>query len=1444
MMFGLTSLGRMVFCWAALVASLVFAPLSPGIPVYKQLKSLGNPDGMGTNPGASPIRASDGLFYGTTLFGGSNKSGVIYRVRPDGTDYRVLYHFGPLPPVGANNVSRPVYPVGRLLEADDGRLYGVAANAGASYGGALFRIDKSGENFRTLRTYPITATQPTNPVAGLIQGSDGWLYGTTTEGGATTRATIFRMGLEGNDYQVIHTIGSGAGEPRGTFNPLFEGSDGFLYGTSRSGGATNNGTIFKLKKDGSEFSVIRSFSLPDGDGHSPWGGVIEGSDGFFYGTVEYGGSNTGGGVYRIARDGSDYAMICSFGAIPGGLGFLRRVRGELVEHPDGFLYGVVAEFSIDFPRLPGAVFRVRKDGSGFEVLTGNGSLPGALGSEYPETGLALAEDGSLLGVAGESSPGFLYRLTAEDRSFEILRRFSESGGEPRQPGMPLEGRDGRFYGMGSNNGTYEFFSASRDGGEVDLLLQFRANNAALRPPFEGVDGHFFTASERGGANDMGFVARIEVGGEDISLIHSFAAEPATEPRQPWSGVIQASDGFLYGTTSHGGRNQLGTVFRMAADGSDLTVIHHFTQVSGIFSANTPAQNLLEGSDGALHGLTEFGCYRVNKDGSGFQFTELPRQGVTPPKPRGPLIEGSDGVLYGTASEGGTLGRGIIFKINQDGSDFTVLYQVPVSRGVSYWPIGALAEGTDGKLYGVSFYGGTRDSGTLFSLNRDGTDFSRLHSFGTTGDGIYPEGLVRSGDGLLYGFTRLGGAYNFGTFFRYGEAPEIDVEHPAGIGLTSGASSLDFGDVKVGTDSELEVTIKNSGELPLGPIRVSFQGTHAADYLAEALPADTVASGASSVLKVRFSPAAAGNSEATLLIESDDYDESPFVIALTGFGLAPEIEVAILEFTIPTVLVHNSDDVFSFPSADLGTPVELWLRVANLGNAPLSLGQARLPAGYALAEPHAFPSEIAPGEYVLSGLRLTGQQLGRYSGWIELDNDDADESPFRFQIDGWVIAPEIGVFDGDSVAAPELLAGQAAVVDFGETRLGTSVTRSFTVESEALPSGDVRSLQVEDISVPAGFVVQVPQPLPFGIASGNSEAFQIRLEAATVGTYSGLVTIKNNDPDEAEFTFPITGWVTAPEIAVHDGPDTAAPELASGQTQAVGWGRVIQGTIGGGAARALTIANTGTAPLAVSSITVPPGYELLAETAPTIAPGAAGTWTIRLTSLEPGHHAGSIIITSDDPDEPTFAFPVTGEIYIPDPAAAVADTSTTLNRQTGLREQTVRLTNDTTATVPAYRLLLSGLPAGVTIANATEVRADGTVVVLVRQPLAPFSSFDLVLEYASATRQPVVIDPLIITEVVLDPPDDAAAASPAAGAFAIERVAWLAEAGGLLLEFGSTPGRLYVVEYSDDGATWKTSPTQVRGTGNRTPWIDRGPPRTASPPAPPNTRLYRIRLLAD
>ena len=239
---------------------------------------------------------------------------------------------------------------------------------------------------------------------------------------------------------------------------------------------------------------------------------------------------------------------------------------------------------------------------------------------------------------------------------------------------------------------------------------------------------------------------------------------------------------------------------------------------------------------------------------------------------------------------------------------------------------------------------------------------------------------------------------------------------------------------------------------------------------------------------------------------------------------------------------------------------------------------------------------------------------------------------------------------------------------------------------------------------------------------------------------------------------------------------------------------------------------------------------------TMGIGQAAGFQISLTTLAVGTHAGSVMIASDDLDETLFDFPLTGEVFIPDPVSNVVSTTTTLNRQTGLREQTMHLTNDTTATVPAYNLIIRGLPDGVEVNNASGRREDGSWVVYVGQAMTPHSTQDILLEYFSANRGPVEIAPRLSTEVVLNPPDLSA---PGEAGFIIDRVLRL-EGGAVLIEFPTTPGRQYQVQYSHDGTNWQTSLPSIRAAANSTQWIDRGLPRTEKHPAQDTSRFYRVR----
>ena len=138
-----------------------------------------------------------------------------------------------------------------------------------------------------------------NPDAALTQASNGALYGTTYSGGASNAGSIFTLSTSGGGYSILHSFKSFVGDAQSPLGALLEGRDGMLYGTTYSGGSAGAGAIFKLAQTGANYSVWRGFMSSGGDGENPRGGLVLGSDGAFYGTTWDGGQAGVGTVFQI-----------------------------------------------------------------------------------------------------------------------------------------------------------------------------------------------------------------------------------------------------------------------------------------------------------------------------------------------------------------------------------------------------------------------------------------------------------------------------------------------------------------------------------------------------------------------------------------------------------------------------------------------------------------------------------------------------------------------------------------------------------------------------------------------------------------------------------------------------------------------------------------------------------------------------------------------------------------------------------------------------------------------------------------------------------------------------------------------------------------------------------------------------------------------------------------
>jgi uncharacterized repeat protein (TIGR03803 family) len=781
-----------------LVAAFTVVLSADAATHYEQLKAFGFPP-QGQQPSAPLIQGSDGALYGTTWAGGTDNAGVVFKMNQDGSGYRVLHDFR------ANGVDG-LGPASPLLEGTDGVLYGTTYTGGTNNAGTVFRLNRDGSGYRLLHTFSTNAVDGTFPWrGGVIEGSDGALYGTTSGGGKSGAGTVFTLKKDGTAYSLLYAFSTTDDYGYFPASGLVQGSDGALYGTTGRGGTNDAGTIFKIDKDGGGYTPLYYFTGV-GRGWPPmWftsNPLIEGSDGSLYGTASRGGgTNNAGTLFKINKDGSGFRVLHSFGNDDGDGA---DPAGGLLQASDGFLYGVTSLGG--GTNNAGTVFKLKSDGSSYTLL--HTFTADATGGLSPQMGLLEARDGTLYGATAGGGAGFqgtVFRLEKDGSGYRVLRNFWDADSTGGDGGLPvglISGSDGALYGMTQSGGLNDagtVFKLSRDGGGYTVLLTFGSTPVDGVFPqaklLEGSDGTLY-GTTLGGTYGAGTVFKLSKDGTVLTILHSFTGVGG-DGNSPFTALMESRDGTLYGTTGWGGvyTNQnprgSGTIFRLNKDGSGYSILHSFAGTGG--NPRWPSA-LLEGGDGALYGTTAVGgdsqyygtVFKLNKDGSGFRllhsFGFVPGDGANPSSG---LLEGSDGALYGTTSTG-TSNEGVVFRMNHDGSGYTILHTFDRAGVSGQDPIGGLVEGSDGALYGTTAYGGASTNlvwgvgwfgaGTVFRLNKDGSGFRVLYSFSNDGsEGEIPQtALVQGSDGAFYGTTSHGGFTNI--LYGSGNPPP-----PAGAG---------------------------------------------------------------------------------------------------------------------------------------------------------------------------------------------------------------------------------------------------------------------------------------------------------------------------------------------------------------------------------------------------------------------------------------------------------------------------------------------------------------------------------------------------------------------------------------------------------------------------------------------------------------------------------------
>ena len=654
--------GRVLTAVATATAILAASGVASAQAQFSVVHAFTQPSAP-SSPQGGLIQGTDGNFYGTSSYGGAHDWGTVFKITPTGA-VTVLHEF---------NLADGAFPHTALLQASDGNFYGTTSRT-------VFKMTPDG-GVTVLHSF---TQAESSPYAAVIQATDGDFYG-------TTYGSVFKVTAAGT-FTILHSFSGGLTEPSSVWAPLVQATDGNFYGTSRGGGSFGRGTIFRMTPAGA-VTVLHAFGNGS-DGDDPFAGLIQATDGNFYGTTQFGGSADKGTIFRMTPAG-DLRVIYSFSLIGNAVG--SYPRAPLIQGADGYFYGSITSFS-------GAAFRMAPDGTVSSLHT---FVVGAAEGSEPLLGFLRAADGNIYGTAasgGEVGRGTVFKMTPAG-DVTVLTAFpgDEQGSYPR---ALVRANDGKFYGTTGGGGPLNrgtVFALTPDG-LVTWLHSFTGNEGAIPTALvQARDGNLYgTTYARDISYSRGGTAFRMTPSGTLTVLHEFTPS-ALDGLGP-VGLIEGIDGNFYGTTSGGGAFGDGTVFRMTPDGA-VTVLHAFA------------------------GGTADGAY--------------PSAGV---------VQAPDGTLYGTTSGGGTLGFGTVFKLVPDGSFFILQSVNATVCGSDYdspsWMPGVTLA-TDGNLFGVVLRFGYCNS-TAFRVTPEGI-LTILGEF--DGRVSLPSGPpIQAPDGNLYGLA--------------------------------------------------------------------------------------------------------------------------------------------------------------------------------------------------------------------------------------------------------------------------------------------------------------------------------------------------------------------------------------------------------------------------------------------------------------------------------------------------------------------------------------------------------------------------------------------------------------------------------------------------------------------------------------------------------------------
>lgn len=647
-------------------------------------------DRQGSGPVGYLLKTTDNMFYGTTEYGGSGNYGVLFKYDPATKSY-INYDL-------ANSATYIFRPTGCLAEAN-GKIYGMVQNGGTNYLGSLYEFDPATGLFDVKVSFSGVADGQT-PYGGLTMAPNGRFYGMTQGGGVNGEGIIFEY-VPGATT-VTKKIDFDGSNGAGPWTSLLLASNNKFYGTTQLGGQYDNGVLFEYDYD--DNTCIKKFDFYRyGDyGGYPVNDLMQASNGKIYGMNDDGGDENFGVLFEYDPTTNEMNLKFTFDGTNHG----STPKGSLFQHTNGKIYGTTSSGGV---LDAGTIFEYE---AGDATITKKIDFNAAPDGRTPCGSLLMASNGKMYGMTlyggiYPSNYGVIFEFNPADNEYTKKVDFDWNNG-CFPYGSLMQASNEKVYGMtsgGSTYGTGVLFEYTPGETSVTSKVDFDLNTTGGCPYgslIEAADGKLYGMTNQGGSNGAGVLFEYDPAGNVFTKRRDFEDGNASNGSYPYGNLTRFSDRKLYGLTSDGGLYGQGTLFE-------------YDVVSQIFSIKVNFSSSSKGSS-----------------------------------PYGSLVKARNGLLYGMTSSGGANNNGVLFEYNPVNDVYTKKFEFASDEfgkyPHGYYPRGSLYEGTNGKLYGMTSYGGVNGLGVLFEyvpgattvtkkVDFDGNNGSRPQYGELTGSGV-------------------------------------------------------------------------------------------------------------------------------------------------------------------------------------------------------------------------------------------------------------------------------------------------------------------------------------------------------------------------------------------------------------------------------------------------------------------------------------------------------------------------------------------------------------------------------------------------------------------------------------------------------------------------------------------------------------------------------------